>query len=60
VLYLIRARCALLSWFYLPSILFTMMTGIAIIIVNMKTLGENSTDLFKHKSSSGNPDSNPR
>jgi hypothetical protein len=40
VLYLIRGRCALLSWFQLPSILFTMLTGAAIIIVNIRSLGD--------------------
>lgn len=50
VLYLIRGRCALMSWFELPSILFAMMTGVAVIIVNIKTLGEYCGDLYTHQS----------
>jgi hypothetical protein len=60
VLYLIRVRCALMSWFELPSILFTMMTGVAVIIVNFKYLGEYCGDLFTHKSGLDNPKINPR
>jgi hypothetical protein len=55
VLYLIRVRCALLSWFELPSILFTMMTGIAVIIFNFKYLGEYCGDLITHNSRLDNP-----
>ncbi len=36
IITLIQSRCSLLSWFELPSILFTMMTGAAIIFVNVK------------------------
>jgi hypothetical protein len=50
ILYLIRGRCALLSWFELPSILFAIMTGVAVIIVNIKTLGEYCGNLFTHQS----------
>jgi hypothetical protein len=40
VIMLIRSRCALMSWFQLPSILFTMMAGAAVIFVNVRYLGD--------------------
>jgi len=40
VLALLRSRCALLSWIELPSILFTILVGVAIIVANIKFMGE--------------------
>jgi hypothetical protein len=40
VFQLIRGRCLLLGWLELPSILFTTMVGIAIIIVNGRYMGD--------------------
>ncbi len=46
VIMLIQSRCSLLSWFELPSIAFTMMTGTAIIFVNVKYAGETWQNLM--------------
>lgn len=35
---LLGSRCVLLSWFELPSIIFTMLAGIAIIIANLRSM----------------------
>jgi hypothetical protein len=40
ILMLVRSRCVLMSWFELPSILFTIMVGVGIVVVNVKDLGE--------------------
>ncbi len=46
IIMLIQSRCALLSWFELPSILFTMMTGAAIIFINVKYAAETWKNLM--------------
>lgn len=38
IIMLIRSRCVLMSWFELPSILFMMMVGAAIIFANIRFL----------------------
>lgn len=35
---LLGSRCVLLSWFEIPSIIFTMMAGLAIIIANLRAM----------------------
>ncbi len=46
IITLIQRRCSLLSWFELPSIVFTMMTGAAIIFLNIKYAGETWQNLM--------------
>lgn len=41
-----RERCALMSWVELPSIIFTMMAGAAIIVANIKYLRDSWTELW--------------
>ena len=40
-------RCALLSWFQLPSILFTSLLGLAIVWANQRAMGENLEILLR-------------
>lgn len=40
ILMLVRSRCLLMSWFELPTILFTIMVGVGIIIANLRYLGD--------------------
>jgi hypothetical protein len=46
ILMLVRSRCLLMSWFELPSILFAIMVGVAIIIVNIRSLGDTWKNLM--------------
>jgi len=41
ILNLIWRRCLLLGWFQIPSILFTAMTGVAIVLANLRYMRDN-------------------
>jgi hypothetical protein len=40
ILMLVHSRCVLRGWFELPSIFFTIMVGVGIVVANIKFLGE--------------------
>ncbi len=44
---LLQGRCALLGWFYLPSIFFAMLVGLGIINVNIRYMGGIWQELFR-------------
>jgi hypothetical protein len=45
-LMIIRSRCTLMSWFEIPSMVFTAMLGIAIIVVNTQYMRDFLTVIF--------------
>lgn len=49
ILILVRSRCVLMSWFELPSILFTIMVGVGIVVVNVKFLGDAWKELLYNR-----------